>query len=204
MNGTRFCLPAPGEAMSYAARPTGAPGCWGTQYTDGDQECMQCSFKESCRPVAFQRFTAPPPPPPPALSLPVVSSSQIVPMPPRATYPAPPAPAVPYPYQAPPQPQPVLRPPYPVPQPQTVQQYQPQPQVVQYQPAPFSFPDPNNPSPAVPMTRPGAQGAPYYFCQYPGESVPRRLTKNMVLRGAEAMTGELAHFFRHWTWPPRS
>lgn len=192
--------------MSYAARPTGAPGCWGLQYTDGDQECAQCSFKESCRPVVFSRLStpSPQPPPPPTLALPMIPPSQFVPMPPRPA-PGPPGPPVPYPYQAPPTPQPVLRSPYAPPQPPApIQQYQQPQQVVQYQPVQYSFPDPNNPSPAVPMTRPGAPGAPYYFCQYPGESVPRRLTKNMVLRGAEAMTGELAHFFRHWTWPPRS
>jgi hypothetical protein len=54
------------------------------------------------------------------------------------------------------------------------------------------------------MMRPGAPAPAYYFCQYPGESVLERLGKNMALRAAESVFGEVMFFFRHWTWPPRA
>jgi hypothetical protein len=100
--------------------------------------------------------------------------------------------------QPPPVPVPVYKPPmqnqmiqYAAPAPVAVQQYNPM------------IPDPNNPNPMMPMARPGASGPPYYFTQYPGESIPQRLGKNIALRGAEAIFAELMFFFRHWTWPPR-
>lgn len=62
--------------------------------------------------------------------------------------------------------------------------------------------DPVKPHPGAPMHRPGAQSPSYYFTQYPGESIGERLTKNIVLRGLEAIFHELMQFFRHWTWPP--
>jgi len=53
------------------------------------------------------------------------------------------------------------------------------------------------------MYRPGAPGPAFYFNQYPEESTAARLTKNVMLRGLEAVFNELMLFFRHWTWPPR-
>jgi len=92
----------------------------------------------------------------------------------------------------------------PAPQPTYQQPYQHhQHQQYQYHNTGYSIPDPYNPNPTVPMHRPGAAGPAYYFTQYPDETIAARLTKNMMLRGLEAIFGELMYFFRHWTWPPR-
>ena len=172
-------------------RPYGSPGCWGQQFSDGDRECYQCTFKEACRATCMERASQPSLPQPP---------QTMVPLPARPYIGQPFAPSVPAP---PPQ---VYRPPnslapVPPPQPQQVVQYQ------QYQQQPVavaSLPDPNNPNPMIPMMRPGAPAPAYYFCQYPGETTVQRLGKNMALRASESVFGELMFFFRHWTWPPRS
>lgn len=178
--------------MTYVTRPTGSPSCWGVQYSDADRECEQCPFKDTCRPTTINRHAG----------APVQIRTMTPPTPPPSTMV--PLPAKPYLPTAQPVPQPVYR-----------QQPQP-PQQVQYAPTQYtptqyqqqqwhaSIPDPNNPSPMVPMARPGAVGPAYFFCQYPGETTAERLGKNMALRGAEAIFGELMFFFRHWTWPPRS
>jgi len=175
--------------MTQTARPYGSHGCWGQQFTDGDRECVQCIHKDSCRAACMERAVRPP----------VQAQPAMVPMPAR--------PYIPQPIIQPP-PAPVqqgYRPPVAL-----VQAPQPAPQIVQYQPQyqqpsqVASLPDPNNPNPLIPMLRPGAPQPAYYFCQYPGETTVQRLGKNMALRAAESMFGELMFFFRHWTWPPHS
>ena len=179
--------------MSQMTRPANAPGCWGAQFTDGDRECIQCPYQDSCRSTCMNRAAAYNPPAPPTFP-----STTMVPLPTRTmlpTYPPPP-PAAPVPV-------PVYRPPQPV----VVQphgQAQPQPPVVQYQASPGYIPDPNNLNPLMPMIRPGVQGPPYYFGQYPGETIKERLAKNVILRAAEAFFQELVRFFGNWTWPKKS
>ena len=188
--------------MHQLIKPPASPECWSFQFTDGDPECMQCRFKDSCRPAAMNRHTAPPTIPVPPIPRPPIPIQQTIPLPTRPFAPA--APTVSYaPPYAPPyaQPGPVYRQPVPPP---PVQHYQPPQQTVQYQQPQYSIPDPRNPHPAVPMMRPGAQGPAYYFTQYPNETIPKRLGKNMLLRAGEGIFQELMYFFRHWTWPPRS
>lgn len=193
------------------SKPVGAPGCWGAKYQDGDRECGQCRFNDTCRPRMFEvlnesqasSYRAPPAPPPPPISpsyqsLPVYQSNKptgVVPIPPRpVAVPVPAAPPqVPVRYASPSAQQPVPQPTY----------QQPQPYQHQYHNTGYSIPDPYHPNPTVPMHRPGAPGPAYYFTQYPDETVAARLTKNMMLRGLEAIFSELMYFFRHWTWPPR-
>ncbi len=162
--------------MSYpeSARPPGCTlPCWSWKYQDGDPECAQCPYRESCRSAVLWRSSQAPPAP-----------QSVMQMPQRQ-------------YAAPvPPPQPIYRQP-PV---------QPQQQVVQYQPpqqaaVPYTNTTPN---PLAPWQRPGAPSPPYYFNQYPGETIGSRLGKNMVLRALESVFTELMYFFRHWTWPPRS
>jgi hypothetical protein len=178
--------------MTPNTRPPGAPGCWGAQYSDGDLECDQCSFRSSCAQHVLSRSIAAP-------------ARSYLP-----TYPGPPSPVP----NRPIIPQPVFKPPVAVQHPIPIANFRPAPAapppapVIQYQqyqqPAPTaSIPDPFNPNPMVPMMRPGAPGPAYYFCQYPGESIGTRLAKNMVLRAGEAMLGEGMNFARHWTWPPK-
>lgn len=57
--------------MSVFNKPSGAPGCWGQKFQDGDPECMQCPHKGTCRPEMLNRIVATPLPP------------QMVPMPTR-------------------------------------------------------------------------------------------------------------------------
>jgi hypothetical protein len=137
----------------------------------------------------------------------LAQQTQQVPMLPRMTLPVP-APPMPM-YQVPQMPATPQAPqPYRLPiVPQVPPQYyQPPPaqQPQQQQPWHMPIPDPRRPDPATPMFRPGAVGGgPYYFNQYPGESIPQRLAKNTFLRAAEAIFAEFANFFRHWTMPPR-
>lgn len=181
--------------MTYVNRPPGSPSCWGYQFSDADQECSQCSFRDTCRPTAINRHAG----------APVQIRTMTPPQPPPSTHvPLPARPFVPAVQQPSGPPQPVYRQ---APQPPAQQAVQYVQAPVQYQQQSFpayqaSIPDPANPNPHVPMMRPGSSGPPYYFCQYPGETVPQRLGKNMVLRGAESVFGELMFFFRHWTWPP--
>ncbi len=165
--------------------------CWGQKYQDGDQECNQCAFKDSCRNAVLIQAASRP-----------IQPAKVVPLPTTPLFhPHPAQPVVPQPTYRPNQPTALV--------PVQVQQYptyQPAPQPVP-QPAPTymaNIPDTNHPNPMAPMMRPGASGPPYYFTQYPGESVLQRLGKNMLLRGGATMFGELAYFFNHWTWPPRS
>lgn len=179
--------------MTQIQRPTGSPGCWGQQFEDGNRECNQCHFRDGCRPVTMNRLIQVGGPKPALPPPPMPQQQMMVPMPP--------GPFMPAPVQ---QQAPVYRPTTPSAPPQPVQMvYQqpsaPIPQPQQQWPAPDSY----TPNPMAPMARPGAPGPAYYFTQYPGESVPERLTKNVMLRGLEAMFGELTYFFRHWTWPPR-
>lgn len=199
-------------------RPLGMPErldrCWGKLFQDGDRECEQCRWNDTCRARVLEvaatapaRTVAPlpvlqtPPPRPPAPTTP----TGIVPMPQRPAVASPPVYAPPATqataqvrYATPSAPTPAPAPPA---QPQYQQtQYQ---QPYQYQQTQgFSIPDPNHPNPLVPMYRPGAQGPAYYFNQFPGESTGTRLFKNSVLRAFEAVFSEFAHFLRHWTWPP--
>lgn len=178
-------------------KPAGAPSCWSLQFTDGDQECMQCPYRDSCRPASMARYTQGPTSPMTYLP----ATQQAIPLPPRPYL----GPGAQLPTIAPQAPAQVFRPP--APSPTVVQNYQQWGTPVQYppqtQPTQFSIPDPRTIHPGVPMMRPGAPVPAYYLCQYPEESVPARIGKNMLLRAAEAIFGELMLFFRHYTWPKR-
>lgn len=193
------------------SKPVAAPVCWGTKYQDGDRECGQCRFDDTCRVKMLEVLTQPtssyhpppsPPPPPPNSSgypfLPVYQPSKptgIVPTPPKPpTAPISTTSPAPIRYTTPSVPQPTYQPPV---QYQTQQYQTPQ----QYHNVGYSIQDP--PNPISPIHRPGAPGPAYHFTQYPGETILARLTKNMVLRGLEAIFSELMYFFRHWTWPPK-
>lgn len=170
--------------MSYpeSSRPPGCTlACWSWKYQDGDPECGQCPYRDSCRTAVLWRSS----------QQPTVAPQSIVPLPSRPFIPHQPVAPTVY------QPQNVYRPPAPVAAPT-------QTQVVQYQqPVQSAVPYSDAvPHPLSPWQRPGAPSPAYYFNQYPGESTPTRLGKNMVLRAAEGMFGELMYFFRHWTWPP--
>lgn len=178
--------------MTQTTKPHGSPPCWGLQYEDHDPDCAQCPYKDSCRPEVFRRFAATPIKPP---------QSPISLTPPRSLFPSPPQTHLPV-FRPPAPPwanpsAPATQFPVPVAAPQWMA---PAPQPV----APIvSFQDPRYPNPAAQMSRPGASGPPYYFTQYPGETTAQRLGKNVLLRGLEAIFGELMYFFKHWTWPPR-
>ena len=219
--------------MYTMPKPSGSPPCWGKKYQDGDDECRQCKWNNTCRNETLMMLSnIPPRQPAPVTSLPVYGSpppsptTVTVPLPTRPTTTSPP------PYM-PPQPQSVAQVRYtpsaqPPAQPVHVHQptytqptyqaptYQPPtytpsvptaPPVTQAYGQPYSgyyIPDFSNPNPMVPMHRPGAQGPSYYFNQFPGETVAKRLTKNMVLRGFEALLVELANFVRQFPWAPRN
>lgn len=155
------------------------------QYQDNDMECAQCPFKESCRPEVFRRMAVAPPNPP----------TVQVPMPQRTFPVVTPGPLA----------RPVVTPVYQPPQPPVPQMpvYSP-PQAI-YQPTHpgYVLPPGAPPNPMMAWSRPGTNQQ-YYFCQFPGESTPERLAKNMALRAGESLFQELAAFFRHWTWPPRT
>lgn len=176
------------------AKPPGSPPCWGRQYLDGDPECRQCRYQDSCKqeilyrvssgpatrsyaPPVAPRLTLPPPPPSPT------AASVVVPLPPKPYF-APPVSSVPLPKTTTPS----------VPAPQQ------QPTYYQ-QSTGYSLPNPTA-NPMGSWHRPGAPSPPYYFTQYPGESTGARLAKNVLLRALEALFAELMQFFRHWTWPP--
>lgn len=183
-------------------KPAAAPSCWGSKYQDGEKECDQCKYNDTCRPAMFTRLSsltsdtrvslpvlrayAPPPIPLPPINYTVNQPMQtMVPLPSRPYY-TPPAASLPIPGQ----PVHIVQPA----QPQAPQYYQ--------QSTGYSLPNPAQPNPMQPMHRPGAPSPAYYFTQYPGESVAGRVSKNILLRAAEAVFGELMQFFRHWTWPP--
>lgn len=187
-------------------KPPASPGCWGLKYQDGEKECEQCRYVDSCRPAMFERCTsdtrtslpvirnyAPPPVPAPPTSFSrppqFTTATAMVPMPQKPYYP--PAPAtIPMPTRVPT-----------VPMPQQVQPA-PAPQPYYQSSTGYSLPSYANPNPMTPMHRPGASSPAYYFTQYPGESVAKRVGKNLVLRAFEAIFGELWQFFKHYTWPP--
>lgn len=181
----------------YIPKPAGSPGCWSNKYQDGDRECEQCRFNDTCRPAMLQKVVSPP------HSLPVVASRNYTPPypPPAPVFMTPPAqtmvqlPAKPY---IPPPPAPVM-----VKQPQiTATQVTQQANQHYQQSTGYSLHNQQNPNPFVPLHRPGAPAPAYYITQYPGESVGSRIAKNAVLRAMEAIMYELMQFFRHWTWPP--
>jgi hypothetical protein len=171
-------------------KPSAAPTCWGLKYQDGDEECRQCPYSDTCRSAMLDRLNRPNPDS--KLSLPVT------------TFPVPPRPSM---ASASAQVSISARPYASTSHVQVAKPTQPaSPPVHQTQAytsaAGYSLPDANKPNPMLPMHRPGAPSPAYYFTQYPGESVGERLTKNVVLRGLEAVFSELMQFFRHWTWPP--
>jgi hypothetical protein len=181
--------------------------CWGLKYQDGDRECEQCRWNDTCRSRMFE-VAASVPLRSPTVSLPVYQPRPVL-APvgvPVGTVPMPPARTTMTPTYSPSAQPPAVQPRYttpsaptPPPPPQTgyPQQYPQYHQTYQG----YSIPNPHKPNPMEPMFRPGAQGPAYYFNQYPEESVGTRLTKNMLLRGLEAVFSELSYFFRHWTWP---
>jgi hypothetical protein len=168
--------------------PQGAPACWGSKYQDGDPECGQCKFNDTCRKEVMRQVTSqpirmPPPAPVPNPMLPPA-------MPSRITMPSQPF-VSPYRAQVPAPPQ--IPPPayHPAPPPG----YQPH-QQTQYM-LPLS-----TPNPVAAWQRPGTPGPAYFFNQYEGESTPQRLGKNLLLRAMKSLFEELSMFFGHWTWPP--
>lgn len=186
--------------------PTGAPNCWGTKYQDGEKECVQCRFNDTCRPAMLDRVVypnmsrpqLPPPPPlvnirpayPPPPPAPVLAPSQaMVPMPQKPFYP----PSVPQNAAPLVKPAPIVT---------TSGQVVNQANHYYQQSTGYSLPNMQQPNPMMHWHRPGAPGPGYYFTQYPGESVTTRIAKNAVLRVAEALFAELMQFFRHYTWPP--
>lgn len=178
-------------------KPSGAPDCWGKKYQDGEEECAQCRFQDSCKQEMLYQTIRPnqpvlrnyAPSSPPRLNYPQ-SSTMVVPLPPKPYF-APPASSIPTP--VPPRIMPSAA--LPVQQPQT-SYYQ--------QSTGFSLPNSTAAqNPLTPWHRPGASSPAYYFTQYPGESTGTRLVKNVLLRALEAIFAELMQYFRHWTWPPR-
>lgn len=177
-------------------RPSYAPNCWGKKYQDGEEECTQCRFQDTCRQEMLYQITKPSqpvirnyaPPAPPPLSLPPPSAT-IIPLPAKPYF-APPASSIPVPRttSAP-----------------TVPPSVPQPQTTYYQQSTgYSLPNSTAaPNPLTPWHRPGAPTPSYYFTQYPGEGTGTRLVKNIILRALEAICAELMQYFRHWTWPPK-
>lgn len=190
-------------------KPSQAPACWGQKYQDGEPECRQCDFIDTCRPAMINRVVSSSPPPqpqqqplavirsyapqsqplapPPTLRSP---SAQVVPLPSKPFY-MPPATALPTPTQSVP-----IKPAAPA------QVQAPQQSTFFQSNTGFSLPNPKQPNPMAQWHRPGAQSPGYFFTQYPGEAVGTRLAKNAVLRALEAIFAELMQFFRHWTWPP--
>lgn len=175
-------------------KPSYSPDCWSKKYQDGEEECTQCRFQDTCRQEMLYQITRPnqpvirnyAPPAPPRLSLP---TETIVPLPPKPYF-VPPVTSIPAPTRtmAPIVPQ--------VQQPQQTSYYQ--------QATGFSLPNPTAAqNPLTPWHRPGAPSPPYYFVQYPGEGTGTRLMKNIILRALEAICAELMQYFRHWTWPPK-
>ena len=186
-------------------KPSAAPNCWGSKYQDGDPECRQCRYSDTCKMAMLTKLTTPAPIN--TTSLPVIKQlPSIIP-----TLPVPPVPQmssmasralVPlpaHPYLAPsPVPNQIVKTTTPSPSltPTTA------PTVSYYSSGAYSIPDPLNPNPVAPMQRPGVSAPVHYFTQYPGEDVGTRIGKNIVLRALEAVFYELMSFFRHWTWPP--
>lgn len=180
----------------YAPKPASAPSCWSLKYQDGDRECDQCRYNDSCRAALLERTISSPPRslpvvparsytppyPPPA---PVFTTQAIVPLPTKPYIPPPPAPVA------------VVKPPQ-----VTAAQVTQQANQYYQQSTGYSLHNQQNPNPFVPLHRPGAPAPAYYITQYPGESVGSRIAKNAVLRAMEAIMYELMQFFRHWTWPP--
>lgn len=190
--------------LPVVSPPLGAPSCWGQDYKDGDIECGQCRFNDTCQKEVLRGSMNSSYPPMPSMpgSVPFPKTPPM-PVPPPTPY-RPPQP----PYQVPVHPVTQYQQSRPVPIPiQTsypVQSQQPyyQPPMVppsQYAPQlPLEIPDP-----MVPWSRPGAMAPPYYFTQYPGETHGQRLVKNLILRGFAAIMFELFSHLTQWTWPPR-
>lgn len=208
-----LCSQGARPKMSYVVKPAGSPGCWGVKYQDGDLECGQCKYKDTCREALLHRVVnpqaartnlpvlsnynprIPAPPPPPSVSNYASTQTAVAPLPSRPYF-APPVSSLPVPAKTVP-PLPTSAPQATTPQVTTAQNQYYQ------QSTGWSLPNTSNPNPLAPMFRPGAPSPAYYFTQYPGESVVSRVGKNILLRAAEAIFGELMQFFRHWSWPPR-
>lgn len=189
--------------IQLSSPPYGAPSCWGSKYQDGDDECGQCKFNDTCRREVLRQVSTTPLRPT-ATTVPFPSSPPV----PMSTMFRPVVP--PPPPAAPPlntgfRPTTPVYAPYPsasqYPPPQTFQHPQnpqPQPQPVYHHPhLPHQTPDP-----AAPWVRPGSAMPPYYFTQYPQETAAVRLGKNMILRAIAAIFAELLGFASQWTWPP--
>ena len=181
-------------------RPFNSPPCWGDKYQDGEKECEQCNFNDTCRPAMLNRITGiqpparnmlpvlrnyptpVPPPPPPQMA--ITHQQTMVPLPSRP-YVAPPVSTLPKSYT-----------------PSVATQVAQPTNPTYYQSSTgFSIPDHRNPNPLTALHRPGAPAPSYFITQHPGESVGLRVFKNVVLRALEAIFSELMQFFRHWTWP---
>lgn len=173
-------------------KPLGSPPCWSKKYQDGEEECTQCRFQDSCKQEMLYQITRPGPsvvrnyPPPPRLN-PSPTTSTMIPLPPKPYF-APPVSSIPVPIRTLP---PVTAPP--IQQPTQTSYYQ--------QTTGFSLPSIAAQNPLASWHRPGAPSPPYYFTQYPGENTGLRLLKNIILRALEAICAELMQYFRHWTWP---
>lgn len=161
------------------------PPCWGTsKYDNEDRECRACGFQNTCRDQVIKLKPVTPAP------VPVASFFNQY--------------QTPTPYAAPqPAPQPAQQfvrvTPTPV-QPAQVQMKPVVPATGQVQPAQFNdrygqFQDPMfNSIKATPsVLRP----------QFPNESFPTRVAKNMALAGLESAIGELLLGVRQFIWAPK-
>lgn len=178
-------------------RPSSAPACWGLKFQDGEKECKQCSYNDSCRPAMMNRMTQSLPviqnfaPPAAPAFRPPAQPVQVIPLPARPLF-APPTVGTGMAPPPPPPPKPVTQAPPAPPQAGTYYQNT----------TGYSLPNQKEPNPFAAWFRPGAQAPAYHFIQYPGERTSTRLVKNAILRALEAIFAELMQFFRHWTWPP--
>ncbi len=171
--------------------PAGAPICWGRQYEDGNDECNNCKFSDSCRPAAINRSSMrrngvqQQSLPQPRISLPVLPQQSYMPTP---QFGVPQIPTLPQPSNYPR----TVLPHSPIPQ--MAQQGHPQ-SPVGFQPhAPASW---NTPIAYLPKPNPANPS----WWQYSGETTSSRLGKNIVISALQAIFAELLRFFTNWTWP---
>lgn len=186
-------------------RPPASPSCWGKKYQDGDVECSQCSFNDTCKKEVLRGAMYAPFPVQPVYTQQTVPFPRPVTNPPMQSYVAPlpqhpvtsygqniarpapipqaPVPPPAYSYQAPP----------------SYQNYQAPPSYQNYQPLSLN---PYNPGPNAIWSRPGATAPPYHFNQHIGEGTTTRLGKNILLAALAALALELFNFFMHWAWAP--
>ncbi len=185
--------------------PSGAPSCWGMKYQDGDIECGQCRHNDTCKKEVLREAMNAPFPARPVFQHPQNQPQPIVPFP-RPPGVAPLTLPTPYKPASPTVPMhPIAQYQHNQPVPVSVPQgYQQQPTYQQFNQHYYTPNLPQEiPDPMTPWVRPGSAAPPYYFTQYPGESMAERLTKNIVMAIGAAIAAQLVSLFTQWTWPPR-